>query len=70
MDDEERLALQREIFAAIGDDAKMRDIAARNGIDPDLWKFWTAQMQLRDTITEATRPFLEAMLRAAGRVSR
>lgn len=70
MDDAERLALQKEILAANGDDAKMREIAVRHGVDPDLWKFWVAQRNLMDTLTEAVRPLLEGILRALNKLAR
>lgn len=70
MTDAERLALQREILAANGDEETMRQIADRHGIDPDLWKFWVAQMRLRDAVTDALKPVADALLRAANKRSR
>ena len=46
------LELQREILAAIGakDDDALAKIAAREGIDPDLWAYWLRTIRAIDDL--------------------
>jgi hypothetical protein len=53
MTDFEKLALQRDILAAQGDEQKLAEIAERAGINPDLWRYFSEAMwQVREIEAE------------------
>lgn len=56
----DKLALQREILAAIDDPDKLAAIAEREGIDPELWRYWLGLMHEDDGASVAPREPSEA----------
>jgi hypothetical protein len=53
-----RLELQREILAAIDDPDKLRGIAVREGIDPQLWDYWISMTEIVHNMNEEMKRVL------------